>query len=173
MSSTAALVTSLMVEGVLGLTARDRFQSLKQYDTTSVFAARWFTITMVVILSVSIITLVVVSLYQHSREMKTWWRNRPQKAEEKRRHKAEDRRQKIEEKRQVIESDKPANVSAGSYESDLKELGKFADTKVVNIARQISSLIESAGLNDEEAANLADYIVSRYAPLEARNGVTK
>jgi hypothetical protein len=162
----AALVTSLMVEGVLGLTAHDRFQSLKQYDSTSVFASRWFVIAMVAILSVSIITLLIVSLYQHSRELKTWWENRPHRPQE-------NRRQRIEEKQRLVQVAQRETVHAASNETDLKELGKFADAKVVNIARQISSLIESAGLSDEQAYNLADYLVSRYAPLEARNGVAK
>jgi hypothetical protein len=174
----AALVTSLMVEGVLGLTSRDRWQSLKQYDSTSVFATRWFIIAMVAILTISIVTLTVISLIQYKVELKNWWKNSSKKAEENQRQRTEVRRQKAEDQRQIAQSGKSEIGSAVSYESDLKELGQIADEKVVKVARQASSLIESLGLNAEQVTLLADYLVSRYVPIDSQasvegNGVTK
>jgi predicted PurR-regulated permease PerM len=174
---TAALVTSLILSGVLGLTARDRWQSLKQYDNTSIFVTRWFAIAMVTILTLSILTLLVISIIQYRGELKVWWKNRPHRAEENRRQKAEEKQLKIEEKKQAAVGQMETN-SAASYKNELKELGQIADSKVVNIARQISTLIDSAGLNDEQAANLVDYLVTRYAPIDGqyvieRSGVEK
>jgi hypothetical protein len=128
MTQMPALIASLMVEGVLGLTSRDRWQAMQQHSDTSVMNSKWFTILMVALLLGSVIALVAVSLVKKYKEMK--------------RRRTEDL----------------ASSRATPGKQRTQDGLKAVNTKVVNIAKQVASLIASAGLSRQEVMQLAELI---------------
>ncbi len=64
-----ALIAIWLAEGVLGLTARERWQAMQQVESGSA-NNRWFSIGMVLLLVFSAVALVVVTLLRKAREVK-------------------------------------------------------------------------------------------------------
>ncbi len=149
---------------------------------------------MVSILSVSVTTLLIISIYQHWGEIMEWWKSRSQRAEENTSRETEYMRRNVEEQpastakrgeRPAIQYGQSQTSYTVSSQTYARETRESADTKAANLAKQISSLIESADLNEEQTANLVDYLVSKYVPastakrgepVESKlegNGVTK
>ena len=140
MTQMPALIASLMVVGVLGLTSRDRWQAMQQqHSSTSVMNSKWFIVLMVALLLGSIIALVAVSFVKKYKEMK--------------RQKKEDREQRTEDRKPKMEA-----------------VQRAVNAKVVNIAKQAASLITSAGLSRQEVMQLAELIKKEDEKQRTENG---
>jgi hypothetical protein len=66
----SALIAIRLAEGVMGLTANERFHAVKQIDHGNVMLSRVFTIIMVVVLVCSVAALVIVSLCKKFKQRK-------------------------------------------------------------------------------------------------------
>jgi len=66
----SALIAIRMAEGVMGLTANERFHAVKQVEHGNPMLSKWFTITMVIVLACSVAALVIVSLSKKIKQRK-------------------------------------------------------------------------------------------------------
>jgi hypothetical protein len=65
-----AHIASFLVEGVLGLTARDRFGAMQRHGNTGVMTSGWFTVLMVIVLVTSVAVFIAVSFYKGAKGLK-------------------------------------------------------------------------------------------------------
>jgi len=66
------IIAVRLAEGIVGLTARQRWQATQHLESSGSFmTSKWFTIAMVVVLVVSIVTLLIVSMLKKIRGLKT------------------------------------------------------------------------------------------------------
>jgi hypothetical protein len=63
-------IASYLVEGLLGLTARDRFSAMQQHGNTGVMTSGWFAAVCVILLLGSAAALITVSFYKKVKALK-------------------------------------------------------------------------------------------------------
>ncbi len=70
--ATPAHIAVRLAEGILALTARDRFNAMQNLDSgsNSFMTSKWFTVAMVILLAGSVVAFLVVSFYRKSKELK-------------------------------------------------------------------------------------------------------
>ncbi len=65
-----AHIAFFLVEGVLGLTARDRFEGMQRHADTGVMTSGWFTVLMVIVLVASVGAFIAVGFYKGVKGLK-------------------------------------------------------------------------------------------------------